>query len=79
MTKHFLTKAQQKHLEGKGWDLIPSPDGCVWIGGDWDDKRNMLCTMSDILPCLDLDGEVTGYNFLIIGYNEDNIEEEDDE
>ena len=72
MSKHFLTKSQQEDLKAKGWDVIPD---CIWVGADWDSKQNMLKTISDF-NLIDLDRGVQGYNFLIIGYNEEYNEEE---
>ena len=75
MSKHFLTKSQQEDLKAKGWNLISARDGCVWVGADWDSKQNMLQSISN-LDLIDLDRGVQGYNFLIIGYNEEYNEEE---
>ena len=78
MTK-FLNKKQMKDLKSKKWELIDSESGCVWFGADFDekDKIGVLRVLRE--QCgLDLyqGDNVTGYNFLVIGYSEERIGEE---
>ena len=54
MGKTFLTKEQKATLEKSGWEIIPSTDGVIWFGQDWDSRKNSLVSIS-------------GYDFLVIG------------
>ena len=69
MSKTFLTKKQKATLEKSGWETIPSKEGVIWFGQDWDGKTNSLVAISNELPdLLDASDEsITGYDFLVIG------------
>ena len=69
MSKTFLTKEQKTTLEKSGWETIPSTDGVIWFGQDWDSRKNSLVSISEVHPdLLDASDEsIIGYDFLVIG------------
>lgn len=63
----------KKDLEKKGWTVVP--DG-VWFGVDYAEsqKVNVLELLTDLL---DLDDDVTGYNFVVCAYKKEDLKDED--
>ena len=67
--KTFLTKEQKATLEKSGWETIPSKDGVIWFGQDWDSRKNSLTVLSELFPeLLDASDEsIIGYDLLVVG------------
>jgi len=64
MSKKFLTPKQIQTIKSFGWQEIPTKDGAMWFGVDWESKRNVLGLINKTIDVSDADG----YDFLIVGY-----------
>jgi len=64
MSKKFLTPKQIQTIKKFGWQEIPTKDGAMWFGVDWESKRNVLGLINKTIDVSDADG----YDFLIVGY-----------
>jgi hypothetical protein len=69
MSKTFLNKQQKKYLKESGWETIPSTDGVIWFGQDWDSTKNSLTVLSELFPeLLDASDEsIIGYDLMVVG------------
>ena len=66
----FLNKKQKEELTKQKWEMLPTETGLLWVGGNWDDKQNLLGLMGEAFPELELDGDKS-YNFLVCAYADD--------
>lgn len=64
MSKKFLTPKQIQTIKKFGWQELPTKDGAMWFGTNWDNKRNILGLINKTIDVSDAEG----YDFLIVGY-----------
>ncbi|MGB1097187.1 MAG: hypothetical protein ACPG2Y_01165 [Acholeplasmataceae bacterium] len=64
MSKKFLTPKQIQKIKSFGWQELPTKDGAMWFGTNWDNKRNILGLINKTIDVSDAEG----YDFLIVGY-----------
>ena len=68
MSKKFLTPKQIQKIKSFGWQELPTKDGAMWFGTNWESKRNVLGLINKTIDVSDADG----YDFLIVGYRRNN-------
>jgi hypothetical protein len=68
MSKKFLTPKQIQKIKNFGWQELPTKDGAMWFGTNWESKRNVLGLINKTIDVSDADG----YDFLIVGYRRNN-------